>query len=90
VPDDSAYEPDTMLSRLALDIIEYVRALPVTDMTNDHMTRFSSTTESPMAIGRDSLRDLDQRIVVRDRYGSHTYLVTFTRQGRKPIFSPVN
>jgi hypothetical protein len=79
-----------MLARLAMDITEYVTALPNDDMTNDHMTRFSTTNESPSAIGRDSLRDMDQRIVVRDRYGSHTYLVTYTRQSRKPIFSPVS
>lgn len=90
VPDDDDYEPDPMFARLARDITDYVKALPASDMTNDHMTRFSTTTESPAAISRDSLRDTDQRIVTRDRYGSRTYLVTYTRKSKKPIFSPVS
>jgi hypothetical protein len=89
-PDDSTYNPDPLLSRLAFDAIQYVRALPADDMTNDHMTRFSVNNEAPQAISRNALQQMDQRIVSRDRYGNHSYLVTFTRRHRKPIFSPIN
>lgn len=90
VPDDQHYEPDPLLARHAREITEFVRSLPTSDMTNDHMTRFSVDSESPQATSRDFLLPTDQRIVIRDRYGNHTYLVTYTRKNRKPIFSPVN
>jgi len=90
VPDDTSYEPDPLFARLARETTAYVQALPTTDMTNDHMTRFSTTTESPHAVSRDFLLQTDQRIVVRNRYGSSMYLVTYTRKSRKPIFSPVS
>lgn len=89
-PDDSAYNPDPLFDRLARDATEYVRALPDDDMTHDHMTRFSAADEYPRPISRDSLRDSDQRIVVRNRSGSFTHLVTFTRRSLKPIFNPVS
>jgi hypothetical protein len=90
IPDDDDYEPDPMFQRLARDITDHVHSLPSTDLTNDHMIRFTTTSETPHSVSRDFLHDDDQRIVIRNRYGSSMYLITYTRKNRKPIFNPVS
>jgi len=88
IPDDTNYEPDPWMGSKAQEFTEYVNSHP-NDILHDHMTRFNVTNEGPQGISRWSTLDGDFFIQMNDVNGTRRYLVTFTRQNKKPIFNQV-
>lgn len=86
-PDDDNYQPDALLASLAAAHTRLVQANPAAFATQDHMTRFSTTSEAPSTLSRAQLKSSDYYIMKRDRYGNQMFLVTYTRKSKKPIFS---
>jgi hypothetical protein len=90
IPDDTSYVPDPFLSRKARDITRYFQGLADMDMIHDHMTRFDTTVEQPFPMTRWQVRKTDSRTFAGQSTMSRMYVITYTRQSRKPIFNPVD
>jgi len=89
IPDDDNYEPDSALASRAADMTREYRTTVPTDMSHDHMTRFSTNSEASTTVSRANVRQTDWTFITKTRYATTRYLVTFTRKSKKPIFSIV-
>jgi len=92
-PDDSTYEPDSLLASKAQEFTHLVQAKPTGTKFHDHMDRFNSTDESPRAISRsqviNGVPDSDFLVQTRIRGVKTNYVVTYSRKSRKPIFNVI-
>jgi hypothetical protein len=92
IPDDTNYEPDSLLNSKAINYTDLVRSKPATELFHDHMERFNITNETPTHVSRSAVRtmesgDADFTIQTRIRGVRTNYVVTYTRMSRKPIFN---
>lgn len=88
IPDDSGYTPDINLARRIRPRTLQVQAQATTDLSHDHMTRFSSTSEGAISIANTSIRPGDIKLMGKTIF-DQAYIVTYTRMSRKPIFNPI-
>lgn len=92
LPDDSTYEPDGVLASLAQDFTKAALLLDPTDMTHDHLTRFNTQSYSSTTLTEYQKRfgrNADWTIMESTNLGFQEFVITFTRQSKKPIFNPI-
>jgi len=66
-----------------------VRAQDNDDLSHDHMTRFDTTSQRPVTIRMRDIKPGDYRITDGKTALDPLYIVTYSRDDRKPIFNPV-
>jgi len=89
IPDDDDYTPNAGLYRKVRDLTKFYQSSDDMNMEKDHMTRFSTTNETPVGLSRLSVRRTDVRVYSGQGTNGNMFVVTFTRKSRKPIFNPV-
>jgi len=66
-----------------------VKSQPENDLRHDHMSRFNTTSSRPVPLKRTDIKPGDYRVIDGHTVYDQLYVVTYSRNDRKPIFNPV-
>lgn len=89
IPNDDDYTPDPILTYKARDVIRLIQNMDDLPDTKDHLKRFGINHYFPQILPKRDIRGTDARYKDGFNFLGRLYVITFTRQHRKPIFNLV-